>query len=53
MKIVSYVHSMKLFVLDDGSAISVDAVDGASVGSTVTLKDGVYVVGGQDEGCNT
>lgn len=52
MKIVSYIHSMRIFILDDGSAISVDAVEGANVGSTVTLKDGVYVVGGQ-EWCST
>ena len=52
MKIVSYMHSMRIFILDNGSAISVDVVEGASVGSTVTLKDVVYVVGGQ-EGCAT
>lgn len=52
MKIVSYMHSMRIFILDDGSAISVDSVEGASVGSTVTLKDGVYVVGA-NEGCST
>lgn len=52
MKIVSYMHSMRIFILDNGSAISVDAVEGASVGSTVTLKDGVYVVGSPD-GCPT
>lgn len=53
MKIVSYMHSMNLFILDDGSAISVNAVEGASVGSTITLKDGVYVMGGAEEKCET
>lgn len=53
MKIVSYMHQMRIFILDNGNAISVDTVEGASVCSTVTLKDGVYTLGGADEGCKT
>lgn len=52
MKIVSFVAPMRLFILDDGNAVSVDALQNGRVGAEVELVDGKYVIAGE-QACET
>jgi len=53
MRIVSYMHSMKLFILDDGGSISTEAYPEFRVGMQLEYSDGEYRLAQSAEGCAT
>lgn len=53
MKIVSYMHSMRLLILDTGGSISVDAYPEFRVGQELEYNDGIYTLAQSGEGCAT
>lgn len=53
MRIVSYHHYIKLWILSDGNAISVDAHPEFRVGQELQCVDGVYTLATDGESCET
>ena len=51
MKILSYNHAFRIWVLSDGSAISVDAHPEFRVGQQLHCVDGVYTLAASVEDC--
>lgn len=51
MKIVSYMHPLRLWILSDGSSISVDAYSDFRVGMEIEERDGKYYPAVAAEAC--
>ena len=51
MKILNYNHVVKLWILSDGNAISVDAHPEFRVGQELQCVDGVYTLAATVEDC--
>lgn len=53
MKIVSYFQPMRIFLLDDGNSIPVDAYSDFRVGMEIEERDGKYYPAVAAEACDT
>lgn len=53
MKIVSYMHNMRIWILDDGLSIPVDAYPDFRVGQELRYENGEYTLATQAAECET